>query len=105
MKPSTTARETSSRLPTRASTFGSTYRAPGIEEVVIIPLHPRPRHWHRLQQPVDQRVAGDPLRLGVEVGEHAVPQHRVRERTNVVEADVIPAAGQRPRLRAEDEEL
>ena len=64
-------------------------RAPGIELVAILDLrsrvsdlgsrlHPRPRHRHRLEQLVDQRVARDAFRLRVEVGQHAVAQHRVR---------------------------
>ena len=60
------------------------------------------RRRHGLEQPIDERVAGDPLRLRVEVGQHAVAQHRVRERADVLEADVIAAGGQRPRLAAED---
>ena len=44
------------------------------------------------------------LRLRVEVRQHAVAQDRMRERADVVEADVIAAARQRARLarRARD---
>src|SRR5919106_815323 len=85
MKPSTTERATSSRLPMRARTFGSTNRAPGMVEVEIMSLltgdqesrsilgfslkspdlliscelHAAPRHCDRLHQTVDQRIAVD----------------------------------------------
>jgi len=41
----------------------------------------------------------------VEVGQHAVAQHGVRERADVFEADVVAAAGERARLAAEDQVL
>src|SRR5436190_16318367 len=127
MNPSTTARATSSRLPTRARTTGSTNRAPPIPPCWIsfrIPLtpyrlpptayhlpptayrlHPRSRHRHRFEQLVHERVARDPFRLRVEVREHAVPQHRVRQRPHVLEADVVAAVGERARLAAENQVL
>ena len=45
------------------------------------------------------------FRLRVEVGDDAVAQHRVRQRADVLEADVIAAAGQRARLAAEHQVL
>ena len=45
------------------------------------------------------------FRLRVEVRDDAVAQHRVRQRADVVEADVIAAARQRARLAAEHEVL
>ena len=41
----------------------------------------------------------------MEVGQHAVTQHRVRDRANVLEADVVAATRQRARLAAEHQEL
>ena len=68
---------------------------------VYIPTSaPAPR-----QQLVDDRVGRDAFRLGAEVREHAVAQHRVRHRADVVEADVIAALGQRARLGAEHQVL
>ena len=45
------------------------------------------------------------FRLRVEVGDDAVAQHRVRQGPDVVEAHVVAAAGERPRLAAEHEIL
>ncbi len=61
-------------------------------------LHSRSRHRHRFEQSIDQRVARDAFRLRVEVGQHAVPQHGMRQRPDVVEAHVIAAARERARL-------
>src|SRR5205085_3841840 len=107
MKPSTTVRASRSSLPIRARIFGSTNRAPasgvGIwltyhtetteitEECVLCVLcvdrssHSRLRHRHDLEQVVDDLIRRDPFRLGAEVGEHAVAQHGMRERADVVE--------------------
>src|SRR5215207_4914920 len=72
MNPSTTVFASSSRLPMRASTFGSTKRAPGNECCSMLPvLHTRSWCRHCFEQLIDDRVAGDPFRLGVEVREHA----------------------------------
>src|SRR3954447_24609093 len=90
MNPSTTERATSSRFPMRARTLGTTNRAPGMADESIMGSHPRTGHRHVLEQAVDQGVAGNPFRLRVEVGQHAVAQHRMGERADVVEADVIP---------------
>src|SRR4051812_8089522 len=108
MNPSTTERATSSRFPTRARTTGSTNRAPVNPPAWIslrISLHPRAWHGNRFQQSIDQRVAGDPFRLRVEIREHAVAQDRMRQRTDVLEADVIAPAGERARLAAEHQVL
>jgi hypothetical protein len=40
----------------------------------------------RIEQAVDELVGGDLLRLGLEVHEHAVPQHGARQRLHIVEA-------------------
>src|SRR5438874_5021309 len=97
MKPSTTLRATSSRLPMRERTTGSTNRAPGIADVPIISyplsayslarwLHARPWHRHGLEQPIDERVGRDRFGLRVEVREHAVPEDWMRHRPDVLEA-------------------
>ena len=71
----------------RASTFGSTKRAPGMAEESIIGCHIPDRGMGTLSSNRSiKRVAGDPLRLRVEVGQDAVPQDRVGERANVIEA-------------------
>ena len=57
------------------------------------------------QQPIDDRVGRHAFRLRVEVGDDAVAQHRVRQRADVLEAHVIAAARQRPRLAAEHQIL
>jgi hypothetical protein len=54
---------------------------------------------------VDQDVGRDAFRLGAEVRQHAVPEHRMREGLDVVEAHVVPALGQGLGLRPEDQVL
>src|SRR5688572_29160734 len=109
MKPSQTARETTSRLPMRASTTGSMKRAQGMAlglcPAARLISHSRTRKRHGLEQPINQDVGRDPFRLGVEVGDDAVPQHRMGERAHVLEAHVVAPAGQRARLAAEDQVL
>src|SRR5688572_2638193 len=105
MKPSTTERETSSRLPIRARTFGSTNRAPGTAEVVAVISHSGAWHRHRLEQPIDQRVAGHPFRLRVEVRQHAVAEHGMGERADVVVTHVVPALGEGAGLGPEHQVL
>src|SRR5688500_14258553 len=130
MKPSTTARETSSRFPMRASTAGSMNRAPGmawisvamanaeassqtsevrtcwlLTSVSVFCSHSRPRERHDVQQPIDDLIRRHPLRLRVEVGDDAVTQDRVRQRADVLEADVIAPAGQCARFAAEHQVL
>src|SRR2546430_9816788 len=68
-------------------------------------LHPRPRNGNGLEQLVDDLIARHALRLRVEVREHAMAQYGVRERADVVEADVVAAVRQRARLAAEHEVL
>src|SRR5438034_9069723 len=68
-------------------------------------LHPRPRNGDGLEQLVDDLIARHALRLRVEVREHAMAQDGVRERADVVEADVVAAVRQRARLAAEHEVL
>src|SRR5262245_41534567 len=128
MKPSTTVRAISSRLLMRASTTGSRKVAPDSAWAALVtqasPLttgtdrapapapapkssarpasHPRTRHRHELQQLIDDLVRRHALRLRVEVLQDAVAQHRVRERTDVVEAHAVPAIHQRARLGGED---
>src|SRR5690606_23860942 len=75
------------------------------EANLVDDLHSGPRHRDGLQQPVHQRIARDPFRLRVEVGQHAVAKHGMRERADVFKAHVIAAVRQRARLGAEDEEL
>src|SRR5688572_30034889 len=118
MKPSTTERATSSRLPTRASTLGSTNLAPGTTVAALIWLttssrhlsaagasHTRSWHGHPFQQPVDQGIARDAFGLRVEVRQDPVPQDRVRQRPDVLEAHVVLPARQRACLRAEHQVL
>src|SRR5689334_22651063 len=106
MKPSTTACDTSSRLPMRARTFGSMKRAPGISCVSVdTELHPRARQRDGLQEPIDDVVARDAFGLRVEVGDDAVAEHRMRQGAHVLEAHVVAAARERPRLAAEDQVL
>src|SRR5688500_15025573 len=92
MKPSTTVFATSSRLPIRARTAGSTKRAPGMAAWLRSMSHPGARSGDGLEQPVDERVGRDSLRLRVEVGEDAVAQHRVRQRPDILEAHVVASA-------------
>src|SRR5687768_6663086 len=96
MKPSTTFRASSSRLLIRASTFGSTNRAPGRMECSISrpKLHAALRHRHGVEQLVDDAIGGHTLRLRVEVREHAVAEHRMGEGADVLEADVEAAVGE-----------
>src|SRR5262245_27436127 len=105
MTPSTTARETSSRLPMRARTTGSMNRAPGLAWKSWAISHPRARERHCLEQAIDDRVGRHAFRLRVEVGDDAMPQHGVRQGADVLEADVIAAARQRTRLAAEHQIL
>src|ERR1051325_918477 len=105
MKPSTTARETSSRLPMRASTTGSMKRAPGIAWISTAMSHTRARERNDLEQPIDDLVGRHAFGLRVEVGDDAVAHDRVRQRADVLEADVIAAARQRARLAAEHQIL
>src|SRR6185503_15589047 len=106
MKPSTTARATSSRLPMRARTTGSMKRAPGMAwKSCAMPLHSRTRERHRVEQAIDDRVGRHAFRLRMEVRDDAMPQDRVTQGADVFETDVIPAAGQRARLAAEHEIL
>src|SRR5689334_21757808 len=100
MNPSTTARETSSRFPMRASTTGSMKRAPGMAWISTAigdsstmngdrASHARSRQRHHFEQPIDDLVRGHAFRLGVEVGDDAVTHHRMSQRADVLEADVI----------------
>src|SRR4051812_31787507 len=105
MKPSTTERATSSRLPIRARTRGSTNRAPLSAPAWIslrmgngLPSHPAPRHGDGFEQLVDERVARHPFRLRMEIRQHAMAEHGMRQRPDVFEADVIAAGSQRTRL-------
>ena len=105
MKPSTTVRASSSRLPIRARTFGIDEPRAGHDVL----FHYIPDFGFsapaRREQLVDDRVGRDAFRLGAEVREHAVPQHGMRQRADVLEAHVIAAARQRARLRAEHQIL
>src|SRR3954471_10394085 len=108
MNPSTTERATSSRFPTRARTTGSTNRAPVNPPAWIslrILLHARARHRDGFEQAIDQRVAGDAFRLRVKIREHSVAQDRMRQRADILEADVITAAGERAGLAPEHQVL
>src|SRR5215468_9001930 len=105
MEPSTTARATSSRLPMRARTVGSMKRAPGMAWLSTAISHARSRKRHGLEQPIDDLIRRHAFRLRVEVGDDAMTEHRMRQRADVVEADVIPAVRQRTRLAAEHEVL
>src|SRR4030095_16098841 len=89
MKPSTTARETSSRFPMRASTTGSMNRAPGIAWISTAMSHTGAREWYDFEQPIDDLVGRHAFRLRVEVRDDAVPHHGMREGTNVLEAHVV----------------
>ena len=65
----------------RASTCGSMKRAPGEMVAAVVMgsnwLHLRHRHRHELEQLVDDLVRGDAFRLGVEVEQHPMPEHRM----------------------------
>src|SRR3954467_9701858 len=80
-KPSTTVRASRSRLSMRARTLGSRKRPPGVSVCAaarcVMPLHPGLRHGDRLEQLVDHLARAAALRLGVEVRQHAVAEHRV----------------------------
>jgi hypothetical protein len=43
----------------------------------------------RIDEPLDNVVGLQTLRLGVEVGDDSVPQHRIRDGSNVFNRDVI----------------
>ncbi len=58
-----------------------------------------------LEQLLDDRVGGDAFGRGGEVGQDAVPQHRVGQRLDVVGRDVRPAVEQGAGLAAEDQVL
>src|SRR5882762_1619040 len=60
---------------------------------------------NRLQQVIDDAAAVDAFGLGVEVGDEAVPQDRMRERLHVVDADRVAAIEQRARLAGGDQVL
>src|SRR5688572_18245306 len=105
MKPSTTARETRSRFPMRASTTGSMNRAPGMAWISTATSHSRSGPRHGLEQPIDDGVGRHAFGLRVEVRDDAVAEDRVRECADVLEAHVIAAARERPRLAAEHEVL
>src|SRR5688572_12532868 len=105
MTPSTTVRATSSRLPMRASTVGSTNRAPGIALPAKSTSHSRSGRRHGFEQLVDDRVRRHALGLRMEIGQYAMPQDRMRQRADVLEADVVAPARERPCLAAEHEEL
>src|SRR5476651_679209 len=119
MKPSTTVRASRSRLPIRARTVGSTKRAPAIVPCSVTGmtsvspvvhyltrrLHAGLGHRDHRQQLVDDRIGRDAFRFRPEIREHAVAQHRMRHRPDVLEAHMVAAARQRARFGAEHQVL
>ena len=57
------------------------------------------------EQLLDDLIRRHLLRLGVEVHQHAMAQHRLGQRADVLEAHVVAAVHERARLAAEDEML
>src|SRR3954469_13983726 len=93
MKPSTTVLASRPRSEIRESSAGSRKEAgaAGTSER-------RTRGGDRGEQPRDERVGGDLLRLRLEVEQDAVTQHGQREGAHVVEGDVSAALEQCARL-------
>src|SRR5262245_2248614 len=95
MNPSTTVRDSRSRLAMRARVDGSRNRvsdwpvALPYTRARLIASHLGARQRRGLEQVLDHVVRRHPLRFGVEVGEDAMAQHRVRQRPDVLEADVV----------------
>src|SRR4051812_34533382 len=87
--PSTTVRATSSRSPILARTAGSRNWMPGR---ALEDIWSETTLWHRdrFDELRDDLVGRHTLRLRVEVEQNAMPEHRMREGANVIEADVIP---------------
>src|ERR1700712_3271580 len=104
MKPSTTVRAINSRFPIRARIVGSRKDVAVSGATAVMrwirnaPLHPALRHWNSREETIDDLIRGHLLRLGVEVGQHAMAEHRLGERANVLEADVEASVHQRTRL-------
>src|SRR6185312_1050723 len=97
--PSTTERARSSKFFRRASETGSS--------ICDIDNNSGARRLrtHALEQSIDDRARADALGLGVEVGDDAVLQRRMRQRAHVVDARRRPPLEDRLGLAAEDEEL
>src|SRR4051794_41805153 len=83
MVPSTMRFETSSRSAIAASAAGSS----------------------TIEEPPHDLVGVDTVRLGLEVDEDAVAQHRQRDGADVVEVDDGAPLEERPRLAAEQQRL
>ena len=60
---------------------------------------------HGGEQPLDDGVGRDPLRLGVEVRNHAVPEDGQRQRLDVGDRDVIAAVDERAGLARQNQRL
>ena len=58
-----------------------------------------------MEELVHELVRRHSLRLGLEVGENAMPQHWVRQSSDVLEVDRESSLSQCPRLAPEDEVL
>src|SRR5947208_7380058 len=101
-KPSTIVRALSSSVPRRATTAGSRN---GRSCAAQGTLHSARWRRDRFEQPVDDRVRVDALRLGVEVRHDAMTEDRLGQRLHVLDRDVIAAVHQRASLRAADDRL
>src|ERR1700674_1112530 len=101
-KPSTIVLALSSSVPRRAMTAGSRNCR---VRVLVDTLQAALGHRHGVQQPIDDRVRGDALGLGVEIGHDPVPQNRLGEGLNVLDRHVIAAVHQGARLGASHERL
>src|SRR3954471_11199894 len=118
--PSTMVRAFSSSVPRRATTAGSRKgRSCAVQGVIRIAdcgwrtadwdvadwSHSTLRRRHALEQPIDDRVGVDALRLGVEVRHDAVAEDWFGERLDVLDRHVIAPMHQRACLRAAHQRL
>ena len=116
MKPSTTARASSSSEPTRASSSGSRNRAGVVTGAaatggcslflnllarlgqIMRWLQSALRFGHRLNQPLDHLIRIDFLRLSLKIQQHAMSQHRRRHCAHVFTRNVVTSTQNRARL-------
>src|SRR5690242_12268079 len=87
----------------RSSSFESAQ--PSYGNSTLTPSETTLWRGNRLEELGDDLVGRHPLGLRVEVEQNAMPQHGVRERADVVEADVIAPVHERARLAPENHPL
>src|SRR4051812_49899462 len=89
--PSTTVRAFSSIVPSRAMIAGSRNLRSRVAERGGMASHSAAGRRDRLEQPLDEVVGRDALRLRIEVRDHAMTKHGLRQRLDVPDRHVVPA--------------